>query len=644
MATQTAQTTAGGGGGGATMKAASAERSLRVLTLNVWGLKYFSKLRTIRLRAIADRLGSVPATPLPTGFAHSSSGSSSNGGTSAAAAANGSDPTNAYDAEDDEGREREEEDEDAYDVIALQEIWVESEDWRYMRSRCAERYPYAKFFFTAAVGSGLAILSRFPIVSTHTQPYLLNGVPIYVSHGDWIAGKAFGSVTISHPRLGLVDIYNTHTMAAGGEDGPEFIRAHRVAQAWELATKVRDSAERGRHAIVMGDINSTPPSLTIAVLRDVGGLQDAFLASHPSLPAHAVSLPPSATHSGPPDPHRALVELGVTCDSPLNTWTAGKALDPRARAGAGKRLDYVLWRGPNDPLSRPFGLMGSGPGINGGGEGGSGGPVHHDPRGRLRCSQSSVVFTERLTHRPDISFSDHFGVAATFTIVDDGVLTPMEGAIDGDGGALVPPQTGVKSTGAGLSPQNQKKRDDSRTLQTLTSALHALSGASHTARKLQHTHFLFFFGSLGAAIVLIILAAIVPAAGRGRTGSATQGGVHALFVLLAVAAGFAGTTMLYSAFIGGEWEKRSLRTIMESIELELTLIKQRLNESDTRTYGLSPSSADPDPRGGPGSGSGSARLRNGVTDVGAGGGAGRLGEGPLGGQPAQRAAPVESLI
>ncbi|CAD6890081.1 unnamed protein product [Tilletia controversa] len=616
----------------------NAERSLRVLTLNVWGLKYVSKLRTIRLRAIADRLGSVPATPLPAGFKASSSSS------------NGPDQTNAYDTEEDDGRDHaaeeeqaaEDDDEDAYDVIALQEIWVESEDWRYMRSRCAERYPYAKFFYTAAVGSGLAIMSRFPIVSTHTQAYLLNGVPMYVSHGDWIAGKAFGSVTISHPRLGLVDIYNTHTMAAGGEDGPEFTRAHRVAQAWELATKVRDSAERGRHAIVMGDINSTPPSLTIAVLRDVGGLQDAFLASHPSLPAHAVSLPPSAAHSGPADPHRALVELGVTCDSPLNTWTAGKPLDPRARAGAGKRLDYVFWRGPNDPPSRPFGLLGSG--IGEGNVNGGDGPVHQDPRGRLRCSQSAVVFTERLTHRPDISFSDHFGVAATFTIIDDAEAAAtqpqQDGAIiDAENGARTPP-TGAKSTGAGLSPPIQRKRDDSRTLQTLTSALHALSGASHIARKLQHTHYLAFLASVAAAVVLIVLAGIlVPVVGEGRTESAALGAVHALFVLLAVGAGFAGTTMLYSAFIGGEWEKRSLRTIMESIELELTPIKQRLNESDPRTSGnLAPSSSSSETTTGAahrGSGSGSARQRNGASD---------MGEGPLGGFSAQRTAPVESLI
>jgi len=35
-----------------------------------------------------------------------------------------------------------------YDVVALQEIWVESEDWRHMRNVCADTYPHGKFFLT----------------------------------------------------------------------------------------------------------------------------------------------------------------------------------------------------------------------------------------------------------------------------------------------------------------------------------------------------------------------------------------------------------------------------------------------------------------------------------------------------------------
>jgi hypothetical protein len=38
-------------------------------------------------------------------------------------------------------------------------------------------------------------------------------------------------------------------MAAGGEDGPESKRAHRITQAYELAKFALSSAEKGRHVI-----------------------------------------------------------------------------------------------------------------------------------------------------------------------------------------------------------------------------------------------------------------------------------------------------------------------------------------------------------------------------------------------------------
>ena len=56
---------------------------MEVLTLNCWGLKYLSKAREQRLRAIADRIADTH-----------------------------------------------------HDIVTLQEIWVESQDWQYMRAVC----------------------------------------------------------------------------------------------------------------------------------------------------------------------------------------------------------------------------------------------------------------------------------------------------------------------------------------------------------------------------------------------------------------------------------------------------------------------------------------------------------------------------
>ncbi|WFD36162.1 sphingomyelin phosphodiesterase [Malassezia cuniculi] len=238
---------------------------MRVLTLNCWGLKYLSRLRVARLRAIGDYLADTD-----------------------------------------------------YDVIALQEIWVESEDWRYVKSVCSKKYPHATFFFAAAFGAGLAVLSRHPIVSVDTHMYSLTGVPVFVHQGDWIAGKACGCATIQHPTLGLVDVWNTHQ------------RAFRASEAFELAELCRASFEKGRHVLCMGDLNSLPDSLCISLLRDYAQLEDAY---------------DGALKSGSePDE--------ITCDSPRNTWTKGKPLDALAQRHGGKRLDYVLSRSPGEKAVR----------------------------------------------------------------------------------------------------------------------------------------------------------------------------------------------------------------------------------------------------------------------------------------------------
>uniref|UniRef100_V5GGM6 Endonuclease/exonuclease/phosphatase domain-containing protein n=1 Tax=Kalmanozyma brasiliensis (strain GHG001) TaxID=1365824 RepID=V5GGM6_KALBG len=380
------------------------DSQLSVLTLNVWGLNYISKLRVPRIKAIATHLASR-STP-------------------------------------------------NYDFVCLQEIWYESKDWRFLKHALAARYPHSKFFYSGAFGSGLAILSRWPILESDTQPYSLNGQPINVGQGDWFVGKACGCVTVDHPRLGLVDVWNTHFVAAGGEDGPEYKRSHRITQA-------------------------------------------------------------------------AIQELGVTCDSPLNTWTAGKPLDERATRGAGKRLDYVFFRGPVDADST------TGPALSYAASASS--------RGKLACKSSSVVVTDIV---PDLncSYSDHFGVESIFDIISD-----------------PPPSTSDAARKVGQH-------------RVLTASLHALSGGFAASRSTQMSHFYVFGAALLLAISLIVASIFQP-----------LGGVNPVFVLLAVVAGWAGTTMLYSALVWGEWEKRTLRTVMELIELELEHLRPSQNGAASRT-------------------------------------------------------------
>ncbi|TRM66134.1 Endonuclease/exonuclease/phosphatase [Schizophyllum amplum] len=311
------------------------DRQLRIFSLNCWGLKFIAKDRDERIRAIAAALAASQ-----------------------------------------------------HDVICLQEIWVFA-DFERVRDAAAGRLPHSKFFYSGALGAGLAILSHFPIVATAVHPYSLNGAPMDVGAGDWFVGKAAATATILHPILGLVQIFNTHLFAKGGEDGPEYNRAHRLVNAWEFAKLARQAAELGRHVIAAGDFNSIPTTLPMEVIRAHAGLLDAWAVTHPNPAAGAAT------------PQEALARFGVTADSPLNTYSAAKPLDSHARAHWGKRLDYVLYRQP----------------------------VRAGPHPRLRATQCRVALTE-IVPGCAFSYSDHFGLEATLAIEDptqeDALAAPAE--------------------------------------------------------------------------------------------------------------------------------------------------------------------------------------------------------------------------
>jgi len=131
--------------------------TLKILTLNVWGLVKISKLRASRIEAIAERLAASD-----------------------------------------------------YQLIALQELFYESKDWQLLKEKCSYKFPYSKYFYSGAFGSGLCILSRYPILETFTCPYSLNGDAVDVAKGDWFVGKAAGRVTVKVEKLGKVDVWVTH--------------------------------------------------------------------------------------------------------------------------------------------------------------------------------------------------------------------------------------------------------------------------------------------------------------------------------------------------------------------------------------------------------------------------------------------------
>lgn len=227
-------------------------------------------------------------------------------------------------------------------------------------------------------------------------------------------------------------------------------------------------------------------------------MTDAYLQSHPQQSAHAVALPDQRGLR--PDPRRCLVELGITCDSPINTWTAGKPLDEKAKRGAGKRLDYIFFRGPAQRAHRVKDSR------------------KYPKEGNLRCTESHVCFVD-LIEGAEMSFSDHFGLEATFEI------------LQGD------TQDQIEST-------EHSSTHNARISQTLTSSLSALAAAVIASRRRQQTTFLLFISLLVLAFFSI-----------GFSATSKGGAPSAFCAFIAVICGWTGSTALYSALIWGEWEK-----------------------------------------------------------------------------------------
>lgn len=253
------------------------------------------------------------------------------------------------------------------------------------------------------------------------------------------------------------------------------------------------------------------------MLRQVGGLTDVYLATHPSVPELAVTLSVAEGESPStlPDPARGIAELGVTCDSPLNTWTAGKALDPRAKRGAGKRLDYIYYSAPRvagDVYSR----LAS--------------PSQSIHLGHLTPVSCDVTFTDSIPLH-NLSYTDHFGVEAVFA------LTPAS------------PAATTAEVAAEASADTRADAVEGRTaraIECLNASIAALVRGLQQAEANQRLWLAGFLAALLFAIGLCIGSGFQP-----------QRGVGAIFTFFAVVAGFGGTTMLYTGLIWGEWEKRT---------------------------------------------------------------------------------------
>lgn len=317
----------------------------------------------------------------------------------------------------------------------------------------------------------------------------------------------------------------------GGDEGPDHFKAHRLVNAWEFAKLARQAAEAGRYVIAAGDFNSVPTAPPMAIIREHAMLNDAWLDSHKHVRAPSGAIP---------SPIDAIHMYGVTADSPLNSYSAGKPLESYARKYQGKRLDYVLYRGPSSPPAS-------------------------ERTPRLQCIDTKVMLTEDVPGT-SYSYSDHFGLEATFEITLPGadVTDPEQTHIPApaDMNITASPTTGdpLQQTAQSfvlpaVSNPNPIPRV-SLSPESITSTVQSLTARYRYAIARARYQLGIFATCIGLLLVLIISSPWLPSSW-----------INPIYILVTIFLAWLATTMLYIGFVYGRWEVNALTNVIEELEI-----------------------------------------------------------------------------
>lgn len=239
----------------------------------------------------------------------------------------------------------------------------------------------------------------------------------------------------------------------------------------------------------------------MTIIRDHAALTDAWVVSHPIDSSISVDMTSSQD---------MIQHFGVTADSPINSYSAGKPLDPHARKFLGKRLDYIFYRQPSRPATP-------------------------QPLPLLSCSGTKVVLTE-IVPGHDFSYSDHFGLVATLDI------RIHQGEVPSDSYSQPAPS---QLTSASINTM----------IQALTSC--------HRFSRYRSNRELAVFG----LCILLLLGLVIGSAWLPASWASS------LLLLFTVFIAWYATTMFYEGFLYGRWELNALMNIIEELEIYHNLLE-----------------------------------------------------------------------
>ncbi|KAI1341499.1 Endonuclease/exonuclease/phosphatase [Xylariaceae sp. FL0016] len=335
---------------------------LNVITLNCWGLRHIAAHRAERLTAIGRYLATCE--PLP-------------------------------------------------HIVALQEVWT-AEDYRSIRREARFVLPFGKFYHSGVFGSGLVILSKWPIEESTFWKFSLNGRPTAFWRGDWYVGKGVACARIRYGDgdKDIVEVFNTHTHPSySGNPYDNSYTVHRLSQAWEIAKLVRGACERGHLVVALGDFNDVPLSLPYRLLSAHAPVADAWRVLYPESSLGSAEHELERTRRRPiPTAAANVADNGVTSQSTYNTWALRKEdrsnlVSPETPDPRGQRIDYIFFSRGGDQRANDLAEI----------------PDAHSRENDGPAVSGWVVKDVRvgaMARHPqlDCSLSDHFSVEATLLL------------------------------------------------------------------------------------------------------------------------------------------------------------------------------------------------------------------------------------
>jgi len=212
--------------GGIAQEEKDTEVSIKVFSLNCWGLKYISADREARFKAIAEFLQQSD-----------------------------------------------------YNVVCLQEVWVQG-DFLLLEQRLASTFPFSHYFDGGVIGSGTCIFSTHRLQEANFHEFGINGYPTNFWHGDWFGAKGIGVCQINYQGFD-VHLYLSH-YHANYNPGNDIYLSHRVNHAFDSAQWIKLASSAADLTIYAGDFNTDPSSLPYKILRSLAPLNDSWLDVHGS--------------------------------------------------------------------------------------------------------------------------------------------------------------------------------------------------------------------------------------------------------------------------------------------------------------------------------------------------------------------------